>query len=103
MTEHPDRTKWMDEFEASCEELGVTLLHIRGGLRALRMDTADFFEVCLQSGPLSVWVALHESTTRLLDPEYVAQVVTSPHYSTAGSVSDWHWARQGVGTEREEE
>ena len=99
---HPDRTRWIDSFEAEVERLGCKLRTMEGGIRALRMDSADFFEVVICSPPLSARVYFHESVTDA-DAAQCARLAVEGRWLSGQAISDWHWDQRGVGTEREEE
>jgi hypothetical protein len=96
------KRQWLQAFQKAVERLGVEVVDVGDGACALRHDTSDFVEVLLQHGPLRVWVGFHESWTAEASPAAAAGYLISGRYSTTDAVSEWHWNRQGVGTELDE-
>ena len=87
---HPDKSKWIDEFEAEVERLGCKLRTMGDGARALRMETADFFEVVICSPPLSARVYFHESIVDD-DAAEIAKLAVDGRFLSGQALSDWHW------------
>jgi len=89
---HPSTSRWLRELKKRLAKWDVEMIPFDDHNVALRMDTADFFEIAIRYGILTARIYFHESVIKdCPNVDAVAEMIVTGRYSSGQVLMDWAW------------